>query len=170
MTLTDVSDTKRRRSMERIFFHDITNIAGSLKGYFDMLAHDIDVDQLTEMLPALQDSLNQLMGEIQSQRSLTLAENGELQVEMTEQHSREVLESVAVAYRRNEAARGRTVVVDAGCASALLRTDPPDLRALPRWRGELRLQRGGRHHLPDHPPRRENKGLASTIAGAGPAG
>lgn len=128
VTLTDVSDTKRRRSMERIFFHDIINIAGSLKGYFDLLSHEIDVDQLTEMLPLLQDSLKQLMGEIQAQRSLTLAENGELPVEIRDLRCREVVEAVADTYRRNEVARGRTLEVEPGCARARLRADATLLR------------------------------------------
>jgi signal transduction histidine kinase len=114
--------------MERIFFHDIINTAGSLKSYFDLLAYDLDVDQLAEMLPLLQDSLNQLVGEIQAQRALSMAENGELPVEMSDQLCHEAVESVVDTYRRNDVARGRTLEVDPGCARALIRTDTTLLR------------------------------------------
>ncbi len=128
VTLADISDSKRRRAMERIFFHDVINLAGGLKGYFDLLATDIDMEQLTAILPALQGSLDQMLGELMAQRSLAQAESGDLPVNKRELRSLEVLEAVAAAYRESELTRACFLEVDRASADVTLRTDNVLLR------------------------------------------
>ncbi|GAB4133065.1 MAG: PAS domain-containing sensor histidine kinase [Ignavibacteriales bacterium] len=75
--VTDISSQKRRQALERIFFHDILNTAGSLRGFVDLLksAEPNEVDELLELLTY---SVNNLIEEINAQRTLTLAESDEL--------------------------------------------------------------------------------------------
>src|SRR5690606_21894179 len=75
-SLNDIKDEKRRRALEKIFFHDVLNIAGGIKG----ISHIINdfPEEATEFKDILYDSSNQLMNEILAQRDLINAENNEL--------------------------------------------------------------------------------------------
>ncbi|MDD4644746.1 MAG: HAMP domain-containing sensor histidine kinase [Bacteroidales bacterium] len=74
----DICDEKRRHALERIFFHDVINKAGSLKGFVEMLQdseNDLDVREELKILRAVS---SDLLEEILSQRDLARAEKGEI--------------------------------------------------------------------------------------------
>jgi len=82
VSLADISHEKRRRALERIFFHDVLNTASGLSGAIEMLkmsasAEIMEPVQLAEM------ALNELIDQIQSQRQLIQAENNELTVSIS---------------------------------------------------------------------------------------
>jgi signal transduction histidine kinase len=76
VTLTDIADEKRRRVLERVFFHDVLNTAGGVQGLAGLIreADDGQTDMLFEMLES---GAAQLVDEIQAQRLLTSVEGGE---------------------------------------------------------------------------------------------
>jgi len=75
--VTDTSSQKRRRALERIFFHDVLNTTGSVRGFIDLLK-TADPDEVEELLNLAEFSINNLIEEINAQRTLTLAESDEL--------------------------------------------------------------------------------------------
>jgi hypothetical protein len=79
--LNDISHEKRRRVLERTFFHDILNTAGSVKGLSEILLlerQDMDSDELAELLKMMRDSCGVMLDEIRSQQLLLAAESGHL--------------------------------------------------------------------------------------------
>ncbi len=78
-TATDASHENRRRRLERIFFHDVMNIAVSLRMLARMAAKS-KPGQAVELAGLIESGLSQLIEEISSQKDLSAAENSELTV------------------------------------------------------------------------------------------
>ena len=93
LTLSDISHEKRRRALEKIFFHDIINKAGSLTGFIDMLKDIKDIGKIKDYLKLAGTLSDELTEEILAQRSLLAAESGELELEFNVVKSLNVLQS-----------------------------------------------------------------------------
>lgn len=74
LALEDIADEKRRRLLERVFFHDVLNTAGGVRGLTELLA-DASEDERKSIVGMLRDAADQLLQEIQSQRLLAAAES-----------------------------------------------------------------------------------------------
>lgn len=74
----DISDEKRRHAMERIFFHDVINKAGSLNGLLEILEELDDTTDIKVELKTLRSVSSDLVEEILSQRDLLRAEKSEI--------------------------------------------------------------------------------------------
>lgn len=79
VNLIDISDQKRRRVLERIFFHDILNTAGSLLNLTQLISKTGRQHGSPHAL-MIHLASKQLVDEIRAQRQLMEAENGELKV------------------------------------------------------------------------------------------
>ncbi len=124
LTLHDVSHEKRRRYLERIFFHDIVNSAGNALSLVDLL-HEEEPDPVRkEDLGLLVASLTQVMDEIDSQRTLLAAESQDLSVHPTPLRSDKFLHLLADKYTRHHEAREKDVVVDCASQDTDLTCDP----------------------------------------------
>ena len=80
--------------LERIFFHDILNTAGNLKNLSDLIAHIDEPAKKEDLLKLLSKLTNELVEEIQEQRQLSTAETGELIVNYSAIHTKELFESL----------------------------------------------------------------------------
>lgn len=80
--IDDISNEKRRKAIERIFFHDILNKVSMLNGLYELMLKNTQSEQFAEHLDILGMVLNDLTTEITAQRQLAAAENGELVVKM----------------------------------------------------------------------------------------
>jgi signal transduction histidine kinase len=92
--IQDQSDLKRRRTLERLFFHDILNTVGGLRGLSGILSQEVP-DQLKPDAEFINSTLAHLVDELQGQRDLLAAENNELTPVFIPLNSREVLGMVA---------------------------------------------------------------------------
>ena len=117
----DISNEKRRKVLERLFFHDILNTAGAIDGLARVLIEDLmPIDEVKDTLFR---TAQKLVGEIRSQRELLAAENNELSVRPAPVNTRMLLESVADCYECTSLGRGRTVVISPESVSANFCTD-----------------------------------------------
>ena len=105
-SVIDISHQNRRRALERIFFHDIMNTAGGLKGLLEMLRDEVP-PHLREDVGVLHISFERMLDEIASQRELMAAESGELEVRSMMLKSMDVLLSLAGVYARHDSGRGK---------------------------------------------------------------
>jgi hypothetical protein len=92
-TLIDISDEKRRKAIERIFFHDILNTASGLVGYIDFL-EEATPEEVTESRPLMKNLSRMLVDEIRAQRELLAAEHNELEAKISPLYSLEILRMV----------------------------------------------------------------------------
>ena len=120
--VTDIGHEKRRRVLERLFFHDLNNITSGLLGFAELLqeAEAGDTVRLSQEVVRL---IDRLTAEISAQRELLAAENRELQVKVSRVHSRPFLEGIIASYAHHEAARERRLRLDPETADMALETD-----------------------------------------------
>ena len=109
--LTDISSEKRRQVLEKMFFHDVLNVAGSIRGFTDILL-DYEISNPREVLEQLHDASQQMIEELEAQRLLIRAENGDLEPSREPLESLHVLERTVNLLRGHEVTRGRQLVVD----------------------------------------------------------
>lgn len=116
----DISNEKRRQVLERIFFHDLLNTAGSVYGLSELIRQD--PGSIGELKDDLYETAETLVNEIHAQRLLLQAEQNELSVTLINTSAQRLLAAAAGAYRHHTLARGRTIRIT--CAATLeLRTD-----------------------------------------------
>lgn len=120
-SITDVSHEMRRRSMERIFFHDVLNLAGGISGLVELLVEEVPPGS-GDMLPVLSSATRSLVDEIIAQRELLAAESNELTVTTEVISARSLLGILQRLYATSPAAQGQELRLD-DCADALVSTD-----------------------------------------------
>lgn len=101
-TVRDISSEKRREALERIFFHDILNTAGAIRGLTELLPDAESEDERKEMEKAIHDSINQLIEEILAQRQLRNAEDGNLTPDFQNVSANNVIDRVYEMYKNHE--------------------------------------------------------------------
>jgi len=121
-TVMDISHEKRRRALEKIFFHDILNTTCSLmsSAYLMNGASQDEKDELIQKVVLITDVLNE---EITAQRTLANAENGELAVVLSEFESKDVLLKIAKMYSNIEQNNFHAIAISPNSANRTLWTD-----------------------------------------------
>ncbi|MBN2068867.1 MAG: PAS domain-containing sensor histidine kinase [Opitutales bacterium] len=109
-TVRDVSDQKRRRYLERIFFHDILNTAGGVLNYTELINH-VNDERRDRFIRSLGGLSNQLVEEIKSQQMLLAAENNDLGVFPSQLTADAILNDLRDAYLEYNVAKGKWIVV-----------------------------------------------------------
>jgi signal transduction histidine kinase len=128
LALRDISSDKRRRVLERTFFHDVLNIAAGLQAISELLSYgEEDAQTHDEYMHDLSRMSEQLGDEIMAQRQLLAAEQGDLKPDMTPLSVPELLASVVELYRNHSVARGRTLSLGE-CPDCQIETDRTLLR------------------------------------------
>ena len=124
-SMVDISDEKRRRVLERIFFHDITNTASVIKGLVDIFVSMDDPAELREFQidSMLSQVSSQLIDEIKAQAQLMAAESGDLTTEATPFYTNELLQRLIALYRNHSVAEGKTIELAAGAENVLVWSD-----------------------------------------------
>ena len=111
-TVKDISDQKRRKVLEKAFFHDVLNTAGGLNGILYVMKETEDQKLLKELNEFATTASNDLIEDITSQRALMAAENGELVVHNTNFQINELMDDVAKTMRHHETAGGKIITVE----------------------------------------------------------
>jgi signal transduction histidine kinase len=83
LSLNDIQHEKRRRSLERIFFHDILNLGGGLSGLIELELLEAEDPKRKEGLQLALELSQHLIEEIEAQRQLMAAESGEMVPQMS---------------------------------------------------------------------------------------
>lgn len=104
VAMRDLGAEKRRRVLERIFFHDVLNSAGAVAALADLA---LDGDRA--ILGDLRGIAIQLIDEIRQQQALASAESGELAVRLQPLRLDRACAEVAAAYRLQQVAAGRGI-------------------------------------------------------------
>ena len=125
--IADISHEKRRRALERVFFHDVINSAGGLQGYVKLMERNAP-DDIREQVQMLDAGVRHVLEEIVAQRDLVAAEQSELAVDPEPLKTRTVLENVVRLYADHPAADDRTLRVDPKSASQDIVSDSRLLR------------------------------------------
>ncbi|MDO3376929.1 PAS domain-containing sensor histidine kinase [Geoalkalibacter halelectricus] len=123
-TIEDISHQKRRSALERIFFHDILNLAGSVQGFCQLLADQPGDPDAPEMLRLIDSASSQVVEEIKAQRTLLAAENRELQVNFEPLNARAMIVQAMETYRRHPSAQGKQILTESNGQDLWFQSDP----------------------------------------------
>ncbi len=111
LIMKDVSSEKRRRALERIFFHDINNIAQKFQAMSWALEKN-KPEQLKDIKTKMGLLTQDLIEEIRAQQDLANAENNELSVKPRPISSLELIEEVVETYTVHRYANRRILAID----------------------------------------------------------
>jgi len=123
-TARDISSEKRKEALERIFFHDVINTAGTLQGLVDVLKQLEDPKKISQFISLLAEVSNDLTEEILNQKSLLAAENGDLAVKKHAFYLSETLGNIVSEYREHELALNKKLVFNETHCEMTIFTDP----------------------------------------------
>lgn len=107
--IRDVTDEKRRQVLERIFFHDLVNAAGGLRGILEIWPDQPAGGDGGDLRELAVEVVDQIVEEIESQRDLAAAERGDLEVRPRALDARGLLERLCVLYGHHAVATGRSL-------------------------------------------------------------
>lgn len=110
VSIVDIADEKRRKILERIFFHDILNAAGGAKGLLDTLFDEVP-EENKELMSLVQASLFGLVEEIKKQKQLLALENKEYSLSLITLQGIELLNLIAKEYRTHPKAYGKQIII-----------------------------------------------------------
>jgi K+-sensing histidine kinase KdpD len=126
----DISHEKRRQTLERIFFHDVLNTAGSVAGLSSILLEIKDPDEITEIVSSIKQATEHMIDEIQMQQNLSAAERGDLIPEFKEIKSLELLNNITEMYSKYEIASNKCISLKENAENVSFFSDPVILRRI----------------------------------------
>lgn len=124
-SITDIGSEKRRQVLERIFFHDIINTAGAIRGVVDLMTDIENYDEFREygLDLILNQASTQLVDELQAQRQLLAAERGDLHVVPQMVPVQPLLQKVAAIYSNHHVADNKFIKIDPDSADVSIWSD-----------------------------------------------
>jgi K+-sensing histidine kinase KdpD len=120
--ITDISHEKRRRALERIFFHDVMNTAGGLNLYLEIFEKATPQEQ-EDFKSTMGVLTRKLIDEIKAQRDLAAAENNEMKVNPAAIDSLNFIHEQCDIYRHLTIAENITIQIDSNAARVTLISD-----------------------------------------------
>ncbi len=120
-SIRDISDRKRRRILERVFFHDILNTVGGIRSLAELL--QFDEDSSNHMHKLLYNLSNDLISEIQAQQDLTAAEAGELKTNFITYPAEGIVNKVVQRYREHHLSQDKHIKYKQYSESSMIVTD-----------------------------------------------
>lgn len=109
-TVVDISHEKRREVLERIFFHDLLNTAGGLKGSAELF-QEASAEELNEFQDLILTLSDELIEEIQAQRLLVAAEKETLAIHPSVFNTGDVLQEIVGLYSGHQVSLGRQIKI-----------------------------------------------------------
>lgn len=110
-SVMDISHEQRRRALERIFFHDVLNTAGGLRGFAELL-QDSTPEEMDELADTVLEISEGLIDEIEAQRDLASAESGDLEVKKVAVDPVRFLKETRELFSNHEVARGKEIKIE----------------------------------------------------------
>jgi nitrogen-specific signal transduction histidine kinase len=105
-TAKDISDIKRKNALEKVFFHDIMNLASGIYTVLDLFQEERIENIPPEMVSMLHQSSSEMLREISDYRTLLQAEKCEIKVMMQKLSAAKVLKNLHSLYNASAVRRG----------------------------------------------------------------
>ncbi len=122
ISMQDITEKKRKELLERIFFHDIINIAGSLNGILQLYKH-LSNEEKDEYLQIASSLSTQIIYEIKGQQHMLKAESGNLIINPDTFNIDPFLQKIADQMRFNHVAFDKKIKIIEKTNNAKIITD-----------------------------------------------
>jgi len=130
LSLIDISEQKRKRALERIFFHDVINKIGSLQNIVEMLTDKEYEENQQELTSLSQEVIKDLNEEILQQKNLMAAESGDLEIQSSQINSKEIIEESIQQLVQYPDSQNIHIETDPEIASISIYSDPVILKRI----------------------------------------
>ncbi len=122
IALEDISDKKRRRILERLFFHDIMNSAVGMRSLSELIPNvpEAEVSEISRMINT---GANSMVMEIDNQKQLTAIESNELVPKMAPVNVSSLFQALAAIYKNHAVALGKHLIFPPVAATVSVDTD-----------------------------------------------
>lgn len=121
--IEDITWRREERELERMFFHDMLNLAGGIKSLIDIVAEEVQPELRDEAL-IIRENFHVLLDELALQAQLKAARNGELHPEIIPVRPLDILRNVVGLYQAHPLGRGKRMRIESGTMPETIRTDP----------------------------------------------
>jgi len=123
LSLQDTSSEKKLLALERVFFHDLLNIAGGLNGLLTILKMGTDPAECHELICKSEEASQSIIDEIMSFRQLRAAEKGDIQVKIEEINSIEFINTTIGRIASHEVGQNKQILLDNNSSDINFQTD-----------------------------------------------
>jgi signal transduction histidine kinase len=130
VTMLDITSEKRRKTMERVFFHDVLNLAHGLE-------NTLHISQMNECSTiggrTLENSrkiTRSLIDEIQFQKNILSAESGDLNIKLTSLSSIDLLRDMIDHMSESKETNGKNLFIAGSSQDFTINTDRSLLRRI----------------------------------------
>lgn len=130
LTLINLHDACHKRLMERLFFHDVLNMASGMRIYLDLLGRSLQGVEKNEIHSNLVRMHENLIEEIQAHKELLAAESGDLQTQVHLIDSAEFLENTVSGFSAQAASSQVAVEISSLSENCGLQGDAVLLRRI----------------------------------------
>ncbi len=120
--IRDISDEKRRETLERVFFHDILNTVSVINNAANLLRDTRDEDN-EKLLTIIYEASEQLISELTFHRNLRYAEQGNLSINIQPVNINEILSLVRSFYLNHPVSEGKVIKVELLSEDVTFKTD-----------------------------------------------
>jgi hypothetical protein len=117
--LHDITASRRRELLERIFMHDARNLLMGLQGWSDQLREETPSEAAQNVVRLVE----QLLREVDSQSVLLRAEIGDLRPHMRPVRANHVMEAMETMFRNHPCSEGKALLVEHLPGDRTLNTD-----------------------------------------------
>ncbi|MFA6507103.1 MAG: PAS domain-containing sensor histidine kinase [Treponemataceae bacterium] len=111
LTIRDISDAKRRKVLERAFFHDVVNSIAAVQSGAAMLKSEVDSGGAVTIDDILT-SVECLLDEVTKQRDFSAMEHGDLSVSPEFASNATILNDVVTLFKASVTSHEKTLQVD----------------------------------------------------------
>ena len=117
--LHDITATRRRELLEKVFLHDARNLLAGLIGWSDQLHEEVPSEAARNVVRLVE----QLQREVESQDVLLRAETGYLQPRLASVPANRIIEAVETMFSSHPSSRDKTLLAERAPEDATLTTD-----------------------------------------------
>ncbi len=126
----DISDENRKKSLEQIFFHDISNTVAGIYGTSELLRESMPKDAFTWEIDTIFHASEWLIEEIKYHKKLVEAEAGELESQPMTLSALATLKQCIRLYTQNKSTQSRVLTIAPETQDVRLVTDGVLLRRI----------------------------------------
>jgi signal transduction histidine kinase len=123
LSIQDISYQKRLAALEKIFFHDLLNIASGLNGLLTLLKNGNDPEETLDIINKSEEVSRDIIEEIMMYRQLRAAEDGDIQIQTEKVNSLEFLRAVTGLAGSHEVGRNKLVLIAENSYNVVFTTD-----------------------------------------------
>lgn len=128
LNLEDISHLKRKRVLERLFYHDLLNTAGGISSYLSFVNDPENKEQKDEFVSIAGRLSKELIEEINGFKYLTAAENKEYELDIETISCGQLVNDVVSSLRYSFIAESKSIEVENEFPQQNIKTDPVLLR------------------------------------------